>query len=166
MSSVNTHTPESNCTCPLMDDGALFMQIMEAETKFSLPLRTISRNNLFSYVAKSHTDWATNRFRFREAFGVYVIWFDRDYCPVHGMNIMEAMYVGKGDIRLRIRSHHETKNIEQQLIAYVSYVVLPNRQAKYVEQLLLDIYNFPLNSQESSGSLRLYALFDDGELDC
>ncbi|WP_156389439.1 hypothetical protein [Brevundimonas sp. Root1423] len=48
---------------------------------------------------------------------------------------------------------------------YVTHLILPNRIAKYVEQLLLDLYDFPYNKRENYGSKRLCTHLDQFEVD-
>ena len=53
----------------------------------------------------------------------------------------------------------------EEMLVYFTYVELPNRIAKYVEQLLLDTYELPLNISENRGDRTLCAYFTQGEVD-
>jgi hypothetical protein len=97
--------------------------------------------------------------------GIYVLWHKNDYCADHELFHMSALYIGKGAIPFRLRSHWQFKSFAEQQLVYWTYVELPNRQAKYVEQLLLDTYSIPFNVSENPGTHRLCAYFSQSEVD-
>ncbi|HCP82406.1 MAG TPA: hypothetical protein DIT67_12810 [Octadecabacter sp.] len=78
---------------------------------------------------------------------------------------MQALYVGKGDANKRLRHHWKTKNTEEQMLIYFTFFPCENRKAKYIELLLLDIYDLPLNKSENSGTATLCAYFSQFEVD-
>jgi hypothetical protein len=82
--------------------------------------------------------------------GVYGLWIHQSECYDHDMQRMLCLYVGKGKALSRIKSHIVKKWPEEQLL-YVTFYECENRIAKYVEQLFLDSYDFPLNRDENSG---------------
>lgn len=78
---------------------------------------------------------------------------------------MRCMYVGKGAIGQRFISHYMQKDFSEEMIVYWSYFPAINRVAKYLEQLLLDTFKFPLNRAENSGEGRLCAYYSQSEAD-
>jgi hypothetical protein len=78
---------------------------------------------------------------------------------------MKALYGGKGRINARLISHLRDKDFSDELLVYFTYLPLPNRQAKYVEQLLLDIYDIPHNNFENPGGKKLCAYWDQLQVD-
>ena len=78
---------------------------------------------------------------------------------------MRSLYVGKGAIYARLYHHWKNKEFIDNTIIYWTFVELMNRQAKYVEQLLLDIYQFPWNKAELRGENILCAHIEEGETD-
>ena len=55
--------------------------------------------------------------------------------------------------------------ISNEMFVYWTYVEMPNRQAKYVEQLLLDTFDVPMNRWEKRGTLRLCSYWSQEEVD-
>ena len=101
----------------------------------------------------------------RNTFGIYFIWRDETFrCDDHDRNILRCMYVGKGDIEPRIRSHLSEKAELADQLLYVSAYPCENRVAKYLEQLFLDTWNFPLNDAENTGSEILFGFWEDEQL--
>jgi hypothetical protein len=78
---------------------------------------------------------------------------------------MRAPYVGKGDIGKRLLDHWNRKDFSEELLVYWTYLELKNRQAKYYEQLLLDLDRFPFNKAENNGRGLLCAHFNRVEVD-
>lgn len=103
--------------------------------------------------------------KFAKKGGVYVLWYKNNYCPEHEQYHMKGLYVGKGDAAKRLRHHWKTKNTIEQILIYYTFFPCENRKAKYVEQLLLDIYNLPLNKVENTGTEKLCAYFSQSEVD-
>jgi hypothetical protein len=64
---------------------------------------------------------------------------------------MRALYIGKGYIGKRLRSHWKQKDFSEEKLVYWTFLILPNRQAKYCEQLLLDLYKPARNEYEVPG---------------
>lgn len=96
---------------------------------------------------------------------VYVLWHKDEYCHVHERFHMRALYVGKGALETRLKAHWAAKDLSEQMLVYFSRVGMENRLAKYVEQLLLDTYDFPGNLRENRGRLRLCAHLEQGHVD-
>jgi hypothetical protein len=78
---------------------------------------------------------------------------------------MRALYVGKGMIEQRLLQHWKDKDFSEEMLVYWTSLEMPNRQAKYVEQLLLDLYKFPHNKSENEGRGLLCAHFEQVEVD-
>ena len=78
---------------------------------------------------------------------------------------MRALYVGKGQIGRRLLAHWKNKDFSEEMLVYWTFIELPNRQAKYCEQLLLDLYRAPLNKNEISGTLLLCGHLSQTEVD-
>lgn len=152
-----------DCHCGMVDPE--FDQVLVNETKFSVRLRDICGSNIFWYIDRQFGDHDQFVGMGRTGSGLYFLWHKDDYCDQHQRFHMRALYVGKGDFRQRLKRHWQGKDTSSEMIVYYSFVTLPNRAAKYVEQLLLDIYAFPLNVAENRGTKRLCAHFEQGDVD-
>lgn len=97
--------------------------------------------------------------------GFMSFWHKDDYCCVHDRFHMRALYVGKGMIEQRLLQHWKDKDFSEEMLVYWTSLEMPNRQAKYVEQLLLDLYKFPHNKSENKGRGLLCAHFEQVEVD-
>jgi hypothetical protein len=118
--------------------------------------------------------------------GVYHLWKDEDSCDVHSLRNLQCIYVGKGSALTRLLDHmsdalskdeglvdpetvkavekrraDDRKRKRERFCAHepywISFFDCENRIAKYVEQLFLDIYRFPVNTNENSGVEELWA---------
>jgi hypothetical protein len=78
---------------------------------------------------------------------------------------MRSLYTGKGLFSNRIKNHWKTKETSAEMLIYYSFYACENRIAKYLEQLLLDIYDFPLNRSENKGKEMLCAYYTQMEVD-
>lgn len=96
----------------------------------------------------------------KSRMGVYALWIDHTYCYEHDMHRMLCLYVGKGYALGRIKSHIKDKWPETQLL-YITFYECKNRIAKYAEQLMLDIYDFPLNKDENQAEGWLATIWSD-----
>jgi len=90
-------------------------------------------------------------------FGLYHLWVS------HGESdesrVVQAIYVGKGHIKKRVRNH--IKNyLDEQGTIFITFYECENRIAKYLEQLFLDQFLFPLNTQENLGKDLLYTRWE------
>ncbi|MBC8883333.1 hypothetical protein H9X57_07545 [Flavobacterium piscinae] len=99
------------------------------------------------------------------SFGVYFLWHKEDYCSVHDLFIMRALYIGKGNVFKRIQEHFKHKNFSEEMIVYFTYYELENRKAKYVEQLFLDFFDIKHNKSENTGTDELVMYFTQNEVD-
>jgi predicted component of type VI protein secretion system len=61
--------------------------------------------------------------------------------------------------------HWKKKDFSEEMLVYWTYLEMPNRQAKYVEQLLLDLFKIPFNKSESRGTQTLCAYLTQNEVD-
>lgn len=156
----------SSCSCECMKTPLAFDCAVKAETRFSWRLHDICHSNIGYYTDKTICDvhlledWIR-----KDAFGVYVLWHKDDYCETHNLFHMRALYVGKGRIGKRLLDHWKKKDFSEEMLVYWTFLEIPNRQAKYCEQLLLDTYCVPLNKAESTGELLLCAHFTQAEVD-
>ncbi len=78
--------------------------------------------------------------------GLYILWDCNHQCPVHAHRYARAQYVGKGYLRNRLQSHLGKAHVSDSW--KVTCAEMPNRQAKYVEQLFLDHFWFPWNLKD------------------
>jgi hypothetical protein len=68
---------------------------------------------------------------------------------------MRAIYLGKGWIGKRLLAHWREKDFSGEMLAYWSFLEIRNRQAKYCEQLLLNVFRVHLANTEKTGVLLL-----------
>ena len=153
------------CGCSCGGEAATFDDCLVEETNFGLTLYDITHSGIHWYMDKTMGESGLEGLKFAEREGVYILWHKNDYCPTHGLFHMKALYVGKGDAVKRLRYHWETKNTADEMLIYFTFFPCDNRKAKYIEQLLLDIYELPLNIAENSGTETLCAYFTQFEVD-
>jgi hypothetical protein len=55
--------------------------------------------------------------------------------------------------------------MHEEMLIYVTHVELCNRVAKYIEQLFLDLFDFPYNKRENPGTRKLCAHLSQSEVD-
>lgn len=152
------------CACDSRSDG--FDRILQTETNFSVTLHEICHSNIGWYTDKTLSDaHFLSDFVRSTCVGVYLLWHKNDYCAIHNKFHMKALYVGKGDIMTRIATHWRNKDFSHQELVYFTYLIMDNRKAKYVEQLLLDLCQFPLNTSENRGAITLCAYWTQYEVD-
>lgn len=82
-------------------------------------------------------------------FGIYHLWHPRGLGIDRKEGILQALYVGKGHLRIRT-DVHLTKHLNDFGTLFISFYECENRIAKYLEQLFLDTFQFPRNSAETS----------------
>lgn len=153
------------CTCTCGEQEPDFDRIIAVETNFVLSLSELCRKNIGWYGDRTIDQNGVGDWELGKRSGLYFLWHKDDYCDRHDRFHLRALYVGKGGFRQRIKSHWERKDTSEQLLVYFSYVDLPNRAAKYVEQLLLDLYHFPLNKAENHGTGSLCLHLTQSEVD-
>lgn len=138
-----------------------FDELIRLETNFGLNLRDFCHSNIGWFVKDANLleAWGGDS---RE--GVYLLWAKTDYCEVHERYHMQSLYVGKGRIMRRLYRHWVSKDFPSELV-YWTFLELPNRKAKYVEQLFLDLFRFSLNKAENRGGEKLCAYFTQEEVD-
>jgi hypothetical protein len=145
--------------------GDEFDRVAQQELRVPLKLHDLCRQNIGWYSDRSLEPSGVTGWGLGKRSGLYFLWHKSGYCDRHNLFHMRALYVGKGAFSARLRNHWASKDTAEQLLIYFTYVELTNRIAKYVEQLLLDIYKFPLNSAENCGTSNLCAYFTQNELD-
>jgi hypothetical protein len=139
-----------SCDCRCGQTYHKYDDVVAAEAPFAPSLATLATTNIGWQIEDDYLDWNV-----RGAFGVYLFWEKDDYCDQHHLYHMSALYVGKGGIDRRFRHHWQTKSLTEHGLNYFTFVEMRNRQAKYVEQLLLDLFDFPFNRAENPGSAKL-----------
>lgn len=155
------HCDHEVCDCCCGEVRGHFDVTLLAETRFATRLHHLCHSNIL---------WFTeDRFEKLDSLkgrsGVYILWHKDGYCSTHDLFHMRALYVGKGRFNARLYSHWLQKDFSEEMLVYWSLVEMPNRHAKYVEQLLLDTYILPLNKSENSGTERLCAYLTQCEVD-
>lgn len=142
----------------------LFNAAIAAETNFGVTLADLLGNHDGWYLepAEDGIRKFVKSLGLDKESGVYVLWRALGYCDVHNKEVYDAVYVGKTGIGIgtRLRVHLDAKALGGGMPVEVTTWRGINRQAKFVEQLLLDIFAIEANSQENSGSLRLRVTVD------
>jgi hypothetical protein len=154
---------DCGCSCGTTYDA--FDHVAADELREPLRLNDLCRQNIGWYTDRSLTESYLGDWGLHGLSGLYFLWHKDDYCPVHEMFHMRALYVGKGSIPHRLQRHWANQPTAEQMLIYFSFVLLPNRIAKYAEQLILDTYDLPFNRAENPGTATLCAYFDQGEVD-
>lgn len=149
----------ADCTCPVPADAFDVIAAHELRRPPSLA-EVVLAAPLFMFSTEQSEHGVPPQLH----SGVYLLWNRIDYCEVHHHQINEALYVGKGDVAVRLRRHYQTKAFPEEIV-FVTHLDLPNRLAKYVEQLLLDLYDMPMNTHENLGRSHLRNCWDDNLLD-
>lgn len=153
------------CSCSCSDTEENFNRILSTETNFGFSLSQISTSNIGWFSDKTIADHELDLWSIGQQSGIYMLWHKEDYCVQHDRYHMTCLYVGKGYVNSRLRSHWEKKNFSEEMLIYFSYFPCTNRQAKYIEQLLLDLYDLPLNKAENSGEFILCQHWTQREVD-
>jgi hypothetical protein len=154
-----------DCEYKCNDQSTVFNDICRDELKSPICLHDLCHSNIAWFIDRSTQNEYIDNWELNSKNGIYILWHKNDYCEKHERFLMRALYVGKGNIGKRFRSHWKDKDFSNEMIIYFSYVELVNRLSKYLEQLLLDIYAFPYNKSENYGKNILYAHFNQGEVD-
>lgn len=154
---------DCGCSCGVADTA--FDEMAAAEMRSPPTLDRLCRTNIAYYCDRTIDDILVRGWPLKKRSGVYVLWHKNEYCDVHLRFHMRALYVGKGALDARILDHWARKQTADIQLIYFSYLDLPNRIAKYVEQLLLDIYDLPLNVSENRGKAKLCSHLSQSEVD-
>ncbi len=138
---------EDICGCGCRNEIVQFQHIMTSETNFNLSNDRLFHSNIGWFSDKNITvgnhflrNWKISD------FGIYFLWHKDSYCSIHDLFHMKFVYVGKGYIKNRIIDHFKKKTSRKRCLVYFTYLPLPNRKAKYIEQLILDVFDLPNNS--------------------
>lgn len=153
------------CECSCNKAFPDFDRIIREETKFDITLDWLCRSNIGWFGDKSHADHLIGEWDIEKTDGVYLLWHKNGYCADHQIYHMRCLYVGKGIIPLRLFDHWNKKDFSEEMLVYWTYLEMPNRHAKYVEQLLLDLFAIPFNKSESRGRQTLCAYLTQYEVD-
>jgi len=156
----------SVCECSCGESShRVFDKIIKAETNFGVTMADVAHSNIGWFMAKSFDQPGLDGWRLEGKSGIYILWWKDDYCAEHEMFHMTALYAGKGVVARRFLAHYSHKDFEEEMLVYWTYFPTENRKAKYIEQLLLDTYNFKHNRAENRGTLKLCANFTQTEVD-
>ncbi|MCG3865806.1 MULTISPECIES: hypothetical protein [unclassified Photobacterium] len=79
-------------------------------------------------------------------FGLYMLWEKVE--EIDGNFKIKCIYVGKGEVKKRLRDHISKKDLDD--IFYISVFECSNRVSKYLEQNVLDCYSLTLNKNENN----------------
>lgn len=156
---------EDICDCSCTDRPSEFIRILNTEICLELSDRQLFHSNIGWFSDKEICDdsflgdWGIS------GSGIYFLWHKNGYCPQHNLFHMKCLYVGKGHIRQRINTHFKRKDFSEEMLVYFTYFEVSNRIAKYLEQLILDLYNIPNNRNENLGHSKLCRYFHQGEVD-
>lgn len=154
------------CTCSCGHDNfASFDACAGSELLRPPLLRSIVHSEIGWFMDRSLDDPLIGEWGLEEAQGVYLLWCKNDYCSQHEMFHMKSLYVGKGVTGRRLLAHYKHKDFKEPMLVYWTFYRCANRLSKYIEQLLLDTYSFPLNKAENPGRERLCAHFTQAEVD-
>ena len=156
---------EGICICNCNDFNSEFVRTIGKETRFDVTLHELCHSNIGWFGDKSLGDHLIREWKLGSKEGVYLLWHKNAYCDTHNLFHMRCLYVGKGNIPLRIIDHWKNKDFSDEMLVYWSFMVMQNRMAKYIEQLLLDLFAFPHNKSEARGSKKLCAYFTQDEVD-
>lgn len=154
---------ECDCFCGAYLNS--FNKAILEETKLEISLQEVIHSNVSWYIDRSIDNSGLDGLLIDAPFGVYILWHKNDYCNFHERFHMKALYVGKGKPKRRVAHHWATKNTADEMLIYFTFYACSNRVSKYIEQLLLDIYDFPMNKSENSGTATLCAYFSQDEVD-
>jgi hypothetical protein len=141
-----------------------FNNICEKELKGSWRAESFANRDLYFYRVDTHANWesegdecslfetpSVQLGKLNGKFGVYHIWFDHGLASTQKDHIFQAVYVGKGHLNVRLK-----KQVARYLgdlgTVFITVRECENRVAKYLEQLFLDTFDFPLNNAENTGS--------------
>lgn len=153
----------NECECCCGVEGHEFNEIIGVETKIKVSALDLAHSNMGWFCG--FDDLKNGNWPISKNGGVYLLWEKNDYCPEHERFHAKALYVGKGYVKKRIFNHAKNKGFTEEDIVYFTFLDIPNRQAKYIEQLLLDLYDFPLNKSENPGRERFCAYITQKEAD-
>ncbi|WP_252106579.1 MULTISPECIES: hypothetical protein [unclassified Halomonas] len=151
------------CDCNCGQEGKEFDRIILSETNFDVTASQLAHSSMGWFCG--FDDLHDNQWPISKDGGVYLLWEKNDYCPVHENFHSKALYVGKGRVKARIYAHAKNKGFTEENIVYFTFLEMPNRKSKYIEQLLLDLYDFPLNRAENNGRGKLCAYISQEEAD-
>lgn len=161
-----TNCFEEICSCSCNQTDSSFDEIIKLETRFKLTLFDICHSNIGWFTDKSISNESyLDEWNINTNEGVYFLWHKDAYCELHNLYHMKCLYVGKGKIISRLINHFKNKDFSEELLVYFTFFNMPNRQAKYIEQLILDIYDIPNNKYENKGEKPLCMYFTQVEVD-
>jgi len=151
------------CSCSCGIEGREFDKHIKAETRIDVSAFDLAHSNMGWFCG--FDDLKFCKWPLSNDDGVYLLWEKNDYCTEHQLFHSKALYVGKGQVKKRIYDHAKNKGFTEENLVYFTFLDIKNRKAKYIEQLLLDIYRFPLNKAENSGSANFCSYITQSEAD-
>ncbi|UOE86755.1 hypothetical protein [Vibrio splendidus] len=104
---------------------------------------------------------------YNKGIGIYMIWEVVENISHQNSYKLECVYVGKGHVEDRMLVHNG-KMSSNQCDFFISFYQCKNRIAKYLEQLILDLYPVRLNKAENTAKTKgddekLYSIVDSDE---
>lgn len=152
--------PDANA---LQANYSAFDEVCKKELKKELNAKTFANRDLYFYRVEKFLDWdaewgehslhelpSQQLGELQGKVGIYHIWFDHGSATGSDY-IFQAVYVGKGHLNIRLTKHVHSYLKELGTI-FITVHTCENRIAKYLEQLFLDTFAFPLNKAENTGS--------------
>lgn len=137
-----------------------FDRFVKAETTFGLPFMEMLKSGaIFRCVNMEGFNKFIKFDCIKEQIGLYMLWEETDH-QLPGKHQMKCVYVGKGTVESRLYSHI-AKKLAKDESWHATFFECKNRIAKYLEQLLLDLYKPELNKDEVYGTVPLLAEWCD-----
>ncbi|MBB3814737.1 hypothetical protein FHY13_003108 [Xanthomonas arboricola] len=159
-----------NSITPPPSEGAIqsnycaFNEVCEKELKVVWRAENFANRDLYFYRVDTDAKWESTEGeislfeppsvqlgKLKDKFGIYHIWVDHGATFTQEDHIFQAVYVGKGYLNIRLNKH-VSKYLNELGTVFITVQECENRMAKYLEQLFLDTFNFPLNIAENTGA--------------
>jgi hypothetical protein len=103
------------CTCSCHTTFPDFDTTIAKETNFGITLEDLCRSSIGWFGDKSVGDHLIREWDIEKTDGVYLLWHKDGYCAIHEMFHMRCLYVGKGNIPLRLIDHWKKKDFSEEL---------------------------------------------------
>ncbi len=154
------------CGCSCSDTYTEVDDTLRAELNLPMKLYEIAHSSIGWYIDKNlGTPHMIDEWFKESEEGLYFLWYKDDYCDTHHLFHFKCLYVGKGSAAKRIAAHWSNKELETEGLVYFTFFKCQNRIAKYLEQLILDVYDVPFNKNEKKGKKKLCGYFTQNEVD-
>lgn len=141
-------------------DYTKFDEFIRNETKIAMGfVEILSKGAIFACTNMEEFDPIISLERISDKVGLYMHWVEYD-SATDNEHVMECVYVGKGNVQMRSYDH-ATNKIPQGESVHVTFFECENRIAKYLEQLILDLYRPRCNEHEVYGTEPLRSIWTD-----